>query len=225
MGFSFNRYDMPVAASMVELAKRAARTGGPLHPFQEYMCYWTAFNNIYATVTYMLGHATELTSNPDGSIVMRTVGGLEQATFKKPPDERRQIQYAVNQFDDDLVRRLLKHRSTGFFVYRAPKWKENVIRHDILRQRLNGVINVNYTVSKAYPIWTHIDTQKYERYIAGNTSRALRLSLTKQVVAVLYTVRNNLYHGGKRADDANDIEVVENALPLLQMIVAYFISL
>jgi hypothetical protein len=40
---------------------------------------------------------------------------------------------------------------------------------------------------------------------------------------LLYTIRNNLVHGGKNPDEANDIEVVEKALPLLDMVVISFI--
>jgi hypothetical protein len=37
-------------------------------------------------------------------------------------------------------------------------------------------------------------------------------------------VRNNTFHGGKRADDANDHQVIKMALPLLKIIVEYFLS-
>ncbi len=52
----------------------------------------------------------------------------------------------------------------------------------------------------------------------------VRDALAKQVLDLLYTVRNNAFHGGKRADDANDREVVERALPLLALVVDAFLQ-
>lgn len=48
--------------------------------------------------------------------------------------------------------------------------------------------------------------------------------LARQILDVLYTIRNNAFHGGKRADDANDAEVLEKALPLLMMVVDSFLA-
>ena len=42
---------------------------------------------------------------------------------------------------------------------------------------------------------------------------------------MIYTVRNNTFHGGKRADDANDTQVLTEALPLLAMIVKSFLGI
>jgi len=47
--------------------------------------------------------------------------------------------------------------------------------------------------------------------------------LTGDIVAIIFTVRNNLSHGGKVADDRDDEEVVEKAIPLLRMIVQGFL--
>jgi hypothetical protein len=47
--------------------------------------------------------------------------------------------------------------------------------------------------------------------------------LAEQILWMLYTIRNNLFHGGKDAHDATDCEVVEKALPLLSPIVSYFL--
>ena len=46
--------------------------------------------------------------------------------------------------------------------------------------------------------------------------------LAKQIVGMLYTIRNNLFHGGKRADDAQDQEILKNAIPLLAIVVRFF---
>ncbi len=90
-------------------------------------------------------------------------------------------------------------------------------------QRLNGVINVGYTVNTDYPVWSPIDTGQYEAYMQGYRVVEVSNALAMQILDLLYTVRNNAFHGGKRADDANDHEVVERALPLLVSIVEAFL--
>lgn len=91
-------------------------------------------------------------------------------------------------------------------------------------QRLNGVINVGHTVGASYPVWSPIDTGQYEWYMQGNRDVDIRDALAKQILDLLYTVRNNAFHGGKRADDASDHEVVERALPLLASVVEAFLQ-
>lgn len=63
----------------------------------------------------------------------------------------------------------------------------------------------------------------YEEYQAGARDTSTCDALARQILDILYTVRKNAFHGGKRADDANDQEVLEKALPLLAMIVRSFV--
>jgi hypothetical protein len=130
---------------------------------------------------------------------------------------------AFQEFSEDFIHRLIEHPSVRYFVYRTPSWQGQRLEHDAAGQRLNGVLNIGYTVSADHPVWSPIDTQLYERYMAGSQGAQERNLLAKQILDLLYTVRNNTFHGGKRADDANDREVVEKALPLLAMIVNSFL--
>ena len=98
------------------------------------------------------------------------------------------------------------------------------IEHDDRGQRLNGVLNVGYTVDAQHPVWTPIDAAEFEACQSGAKTPKRRDELAKQVLDILYTVRNNIFHGGKRADDANDNEVLTRALPLLAMIVNSFVQ-
>jgi len=41
---------------------------------------------------------------------------------------------------------------------------------------------------------------------------------------MLYVIRNNLVHGGKSPTEANEISVVKNAIPLLEIVVLSFIQ-
>ena len=47
--------------------------------------------------------------------------------------------------------------------------------------------------------------------------------LVEQIIMMLYTIRNNLVHGNKNPGEANDVEVVGYALPILEIVVTSFI--
>jgi hypothetical protein len=130
---------------------------------------------------------------------------------------------AFQKFSDGLKRGLVEHPCTQFFVDRKPSWRGQCIEVDVSGQRLNGVLNVGYTVDARHPVWTPIDTVEFAAYHRGDKTPERLNALATQVLDVLYTVRNNTFHGGKRADDANDREVLEKSLPLLAMIVNAFV--
>lgn len=219
----FAHDEVPVAYSMVSLVQKSPRQGP--QRFQEFLCLWAAFNNIYTTITDRSGSGPTLKTSPDGSPITRRIGHVEipQVSYL---NERKQIDLAFRHLSDDLKHHLILHESTEFFVYRIPRWRGHPIETDAKGQRLNGVLNIGLTVGCEYPVWSPIDTIWYEEYLGGDFRADLRDPLAKQVLNVVYTVRNNLFHGGKRADDAddaNDVQVVVKALPLLEMIVFHFI--
>lgn len=84
------------------------------------------------------------------------------------------------------------------------------------------MINVNTTSDPQYPVWSPIDVQYYEEYLRDPDNKELKSFLASQIVELLYTIRLNLMHFGKTFDDAQDIRVVENALPMLELIVSSF---
>ncbi|MCI0397961.1 MAG: hypothetical protein L0332_16995 [Chloroflexi bacterium] len=196
----FAREEIPVAYSMLELAEvYLVKQTTP--PYAEFLCFWAAFNNIYV------------------KIADQKKGG--QA---KRPGEKAQIVMAVNELGDDLKHQLITHDSTRFFAYRIPSWRGHKIEYDASGKKLNGVLNVGRTTSSRHPVWSPIDTKLYENYMQGDQEDVNRDALAEQIVLMLYTVRNNLFHGGKRADDADDNEVLEKALSLVAMVVKHFIK-
>jgi hypothetical protein len=46
--------------------------------------------------------------------------------------------------------------------------------------------------------------------------------LVRQIGDILYTVRNNLFHGCKGPDDSNDEEVLLHALELLRTVMDFY---
>src|SRR5438552_3738493 len=66
-------FDVPVAVSMLDLVKTATE------PFQQFICYWIAFNNIYAVTADMNGLSAFVITKPDGSPKTRVVANVEIA--------------------------------------------------------------------------------------------------------------------------------------------------
>ncbi|MHB8790206.1 MAG: hypothetical protein ACYDBT_10035 [Desulfobulbaceae bacterium] len=211
----FADYEIPVAHSMVKFA--AELRSYSAHPLPEFTCYWAAFNNIYVMIAEQQGKKPRLKKKRDGSLCTRMVAQVNIPVVSVL-SEREQIDLAFQQFTNKLKGTLVEHPSTRFFVYRTPRWRGKTIS-DINGQRLNGVLNIGYTVDEYNPVWSPIDTQSYEQYVGGVRDAAKCDALSRQILQVLYTVRNNTFHGGKSTDDANDTDVLQHAVPLLKMIV------
>jgi len=206
---------------MIAAARRIRPRRDGNHPFEQYFLFWTAFNNIYTTIAHRKGRRTHIKENDDGSIVTIANGNVNIPEVVIV-SEREQIRLALPEFADDLKHTLILHEGTEYFVGRIPYWQGIQIEYDAFGQRVNGVINVNYTSDSQYPVWSPIDIQHYEEYLENPNNEENRNFLTSQIVDLLYTVRKNFMYGGKKFDDANDISVVENALPMLELIVSSF---
>lgn len=207
---------------MVEAARRIRPRRDGRHPFEGYFLFWTAFNNIYTTIADREGRGPQIQKNAAGSI--RTIAnGSVNIPEVEIVSEREQIRLTFQEFGDELKHALILHPGMGFFVRRIPFWQGKEIEYDAFGQRVNGVINISCTSDSQYPVWSPIDRQHYEEYLENPDNEENRDFLAGQIVAVLHTVRKNFMHSGKRLDDANDIRVVENALPMLELIVRSFI--
>ena len=209
----FYDIEVPIAISMVELAERAT------HPFQQYFCYWAAFNNIYTLIGRRRNLHVQLSI--DSSTNTQRTQMRWGYTFPRVtiPQERQLIEKAIAELAPAAKRLLLQHTNIHFFADRIPLGIPH--NRDTSGQLINGVLNMTRTANSASPVWSPIDRQKYEDYTAGN--RANQDELVEQIVFMLYTIRNNLVHGSKNQNEANDTEVVELALPLLKIIVCSFL--
>jgi len=213
---------LPVASSMLENAARIRprRDGGEL--FQRYYLYWTAFNNIYTVIAGRKGLQFRIKKQDNGSIITFPNGNVNIPAVETI-SEKKQIHLVIPEMETEFKHALILHESTRYFVNRIPFWQGRQVESDAFGQRLNGVINVKYTSDSRYPIWSPIDVKYYREYLEKPDDDDKRDFLTGQVLDLLYTVRNNLMHGGKALDDSNDLDVMRNALPLLELIVDYFI--
>ena len=209
----FHTIEIPIGSSMIGLAERAD------HPFQRYFCYWAAFNNIYTKIADRKGNTAQL--NFDDNTGQPKVFNIWSYAFPsvRIPKEKELISGAITQINNQSKHELISHSITSFFVERLPHGVCS--RFDNQGQFINGVLNVTKTIDQNHPIWSPINKSAYERYIAGDTSE--RDLLAEQIIFMLYTIRNNLVHGGKNPGEENDVSVVENALPLLEIVVRGFL--
>lgn len=221
MTAKINRSEIQIAYPMIETAKRIKprRDGG--HWYQKYFLYWTAFTAIYTTIARHQGLRNQIVKNEDGSIATQANGHVNIPEVKVA-SEREQLHFCVDEFDDQLKHTLITHQSTKYFLTRIPYWEGEKIKTDAFRQRINGVLNVNHTTSRDYPVWSPIDIQYYEAYLDNPDNQETRDFLIKQIVDLLHTIRNNFMSGGRKLNDANDLSIPENALPLLEIIVNSF---
>lgn len=208
-------YKIPVAQSMIALADSLLLRDGDA--LARYVCLWAAFNNIYMTIGDGDGlHVTLRQKN--GSLATRPVAGVNIPQVDAPL-ERDLIRNVVRQVPDSVGRALLLHENVSWFAQRTPNWQGSALARDVHGQRLNGVLNVGHTVSRDNPVWAPIDVALHMECVRADGAHAGAAELIPQIVNLLYTVRNNIAHGGKSPDDRSDRDIVLRAAPLLEILV------
>ena len=219
----FSRQELPIAYSMIEAAGRVRPRRDGRHPFDQFFLLWTAFKQFYSAAASRDGCSTQYLVNQDGSIETYPNGNVNIPKVI-PVSESQQLSIVLRELDDGFKHRLISHKSTQFYLNRIPFWLGKPIEVDAFGQKLNGVINVNDTTQPEYPVWSPIDTLIYERYMENPESFEDRTFLAGQIMGLLHTVSKNMMHFGQKFDDGKDIQVVENALPLLEQLVETFIN-
>ena len=216
---SFRAWDFQLAFSMVRLIEHGRRS--EIEPIEQYMCYWVSLNNICVTIAQERGCGPELMLS-DGKPQLEQVSGFAMPRVRTP-DEREQLQTVYKTFTPQLKEGLILHKYTRFFVNRLPRFQGHELTVDCRGQRLNGVLNIDRTVTPTNPVWSPIDHAIYYAYLNGERPAEGRDKLAWEIFILLFTIGKNLFHGGRRTDDAADINVVEHALPLLKEVVGSFV--
>ena len=217
---TFRAWQFPLASSMVRLVEQGWR--GEMEPLGQYMCYWASLNNICVTIANEQGCRPELLTS-GGQPLLEQVGAFRMPRVRTPNAQER-LEAAHMVFPPQLKERLILHSCTRFFVNRLPRYQGRELTVDARGQRLNGVLNIGRTVEATNPVWSPIDPDLYYTYLKGDRTSEGTDKLGKEILGVLYTIGDNVFHWGKRVDDASDINVVEHALPLLKEIVNSFVS-
>jgi hypothetical protein len=216
--FQYDKSDFDVACSMVSWVDVNA-TADPIHVYAN---YWMAFNNIYVSLADFSGKAASLKTDSSGIVEMIQVYGYDLPKVKTVT-EREQIDVAVEELAANAKVELVGHENVAFFVNRTPVFDRYPLKKNKVGQELNGVLNVGYSLDKDYPVWSPLSREAHAKVKSNSASKAEIDLLAKQIVDMLYTIRNNLFHGGKRADDAQDQEILKNAIPLLAIVVLFFL--
>lgn len=214
-----------IAQAMAALGRQAVQ-----HPAQRasaYLCYWTAFTNIYAGIAAQQGVRPHFGLRKNGTLRTRRVGTLKMAEID-PPSEDELLDKACAGLDAALKHKLITHASTRFFVQRTPVWRGKRIGVDGARQRLNGVLDMRCTFDARYPQWRPIDAALYAHYLrAGDAEPAddeAQNVLTRQILDVLQIVAHNLIYSSAPTRDENAPAVIEHALALLSGLVESWLA-
>jgi len=196
------------------------------------MATWLAFNAIYVA-EYKRPYAVFKEKNGAKQFKNRYGYGFQIADVKKA-SERDMIQDALKNLPDDFKRKLIALPSPqtddtclGFFANRIPLWQGESVEQDVRGQTVRGVINVRETISKDYPRWVPVDGGLLNRFLAQSETDGkanIPDRLIEQIGDILYTVRNNLFHGCKGPEDSNDDEVLCHALEMLRSIVTFYLE-
>lgn len=217
---TFKPWEFQAAFSMVRLVEHGAR--GHMEPLEQYLCYWVGFNNIYITIAHQRGQGPQL-PRAQGEPQLEQIGGYSMPRVRAP-QAHEQLDAAYAVFSPQLKERLILHRCTRFFVNRLPRYQGQELTVDSRGQRLNGVLDIRRTADAVNPVWSPIDRALYYAYLSGDRTNNGTEKLGREILGLLHTVGDNLLHGGRRADDASDSNVVEHALPLLKETVNSFVS-
>jgi hypothetical protein len=212
-------WQFQLAIAMVRLVEQ--HRPSEMEPLEQYMCYWLGFSNICVAIANEQGCRSTLSTSGE-RLQLKHVRNFSMPKVRLP-DEREQLEAVNKVLSPQLKEKLILHRSVRFFVNRMPRFQGEELSVDARGQRLNGVLDVGRTVDAANPVWCPIDQALYYAYLDGERKAEHADKLCKEILAVLFTIGKNRFHGGRRTDDASMRNVVEHALPLLKEVVNSFV--
>ncbi|HEY4312833.1 MAG TPA: hypothetical protein VGN12_25510 [Pirellulales bacterium] len=203
----FDRIEAPVAFSMVDHLDHP--TQQPTCVFARYACCWMAFNNIY-----FVALRGKLATNP------------KYCQDRKPhemPSEKCHLTFIASQIVPGVLQQVIESPSFEFFLTRRPTSLHGNVP-DIQGVPPNGVTNIARSIYANVPKVSGLD-----RTIAGRVGTKNQLAtdegaVAAELVMMLYTIRNNMFHGGKEFDDPNANEVLREAYVILRNIVDSFLA-
>lgn len=214
-------YEVPVAVSMRQYAHDVAE------PMPKYALLWAAFNACYTTLyTSDTGRRRHIRRDESGRVTRDINGDVEVPRVSGGPSEGDQLRHLARQVPVNVLSALMDRIPADdprSFLNRTPLLDMSTVETDADGYRLNGVINVGSSVSREYPVWAPLSLTWHERFRNGDRTTEIVEGLSRQVIWILYTVRNNLVHGGKRAHAENDVNVVEQAIPLLEVLLDWLL--
>ena len=195
---------------------------GP-NPSQKFIFLWMAFNQLYNFHCYDMHPNCSLPPNLAADLNPRLYGsspssnpclcGLKNNKKNGVAEWGRSV-CVVRFLPIDDSTQILNMEEAEFFATRSAYSPQS----QNVDARLCGIYDI--PKSKLSPDHNPLYTLGYVH--AWNEFKANRLGINisiQHLARMLYTIRCNLMHGGKQLGNANDIRVVECAVPLLEQIV------
>ncbi len=218
----FKRSQLPMAYAMIESAERMKPRRDGREGVEKFFLWWRAFSQIYTVLAAEHGLTTILVRDGAGEVLSRENGSVRVALVE-PVGADQMVSLAVASLPEDARLRLTAHPAVKFFVERTPYWRGKPVAVDAFGQRLNGVIHVANTISDEYPVWSPVDRPAYQRWQEDAGDRAAVDLLAVQLGALLLTVSENISAYSLVFDDAADLKVYDQALPLLEIMAGAFL--
>ena len=160
----YDKDDFAVACSMVRWID-ANPTAAPIHV---YASYWMAFNNIYVTLADFSRKGPALKRDSNGIVKTQQLYGCDMPKLERVT-EWDQIDIAAEELADDAKAELVEHENVAFFVRRSPVFDRYPLEKNKAGQKLNGVLNVGYSLSKDYPVWSPVSQEAHAK-VKSNSS-------------------------------------------------------
>lgn len=133
--------EVPVAYAMTKVVLDRQRDHG--HPFHDFMCLWTAFNNIYRTLAANRGHLPHPKVLPGNVLSRKQNGSVRIPQVQRMPAETADIELAIGLLSDKTVDALLRMPETRFFAERIPSWNNRSIplhmKDEIARESIGTI--------------------------------------------------------------------------------------
>lgn len=165
----------------------------------------------------------------DDSLYMKyysALNNISRIAYKRAkgkfPNDREGVEAVSDYLDDNSMTTFIGSAHFGFFAMRTcfdcPEFDATGLRN-------NGVLDLRALEETGRLIYESINSDRYNDYAQhGDRSAPLLSELTKDALGVIYMVRNNLSHGRKNRHNPDNDHVIENALPLLRMILGFLIE-
>lgn len=195
--------------------------------YGQFLYLWIAFNQLYNFHCYDMHPNCRVDKDLAVDLQPRSIGSSPSAdtclcgfrdSRKKGVTEWMRVVCVVRKLPETYCTQILNCPEAQFFATRTAfsptsgRTSRGCGVYDIPESKLDPDHNPLYTLGYAHA---------WNEFQAGHIHADVAI---QHVVRMLYTIRCNLVHGGKTHSQANNREVVRNAIPLISQVIDGLIS-
>lgn len=197
-------------------------------PYGRFIYLWIAFNQLYNFHCYDMHPNCSLERQLAMDLKPRAIGSprdtsvtncpFKQGGNKTDVQEWTRIVCVARYLPVRVQQELLDSEEARYFATRAAysivtgEWDASEC----------GVLDVHRTRNNSNPFYTLGFVDAWKQYRSGDADPS---NAVQHLARLLYTIRCNLVHGGKRYRQENNIKVVSQAIPLVEGIVTTLIDI